>query len=337
MSWLTADNQDVGHFRVQYAEECVKAQLIAKDAGWRELLEEGERHPLLKGRISCLLSVGVETDMEVYRRYIKVFNAFDLNESKRLWIRAMLANIPEGYKFDKELGLSNDHENMKVYINNEFVKPMHALLADIVAHVGDDVTTEAVLKRMADICDEYERKKGLEWVYPLVKSFNSREDDSEQNLLADWTNKRKIVVRDGHVYLCRTSRFDQDSVMLLDGRRDEVIKALLQKPSIYIPKENRLYEKSNIYFSGYVIDLARELPGADMTLKCIYRVGAESLKLYLQDDSGKEHGVLIGGKSALAINDTMTDADIEALVETVEARFVELQSADNPLDIDKEE
>ena len=334
MKWLVDGGAvSVGHFSVQYAEECVKAQLITKDAAWRGLLEAGERHPLLKGRINCLLPQGADTDMEVYKSSLAAFSAFDLNEHRRLWLRALLAKIEEGYAFDKELGLSNDHENMKVYINSEFVKPMHALLADIVAHVGGDVTTEKVLKHMTNICDEYTLKEGLEWVYPLVKSFTCETDSTDKNLLADYTNKRKIVVRDGHVYLCKTSRFDQDSVMLLNGSRDVVIKALLKNPNISIINDNGLYEESGRYFRGYVIDLVRELPREDMSLKCIYRVGAESLKLSICDAVGKEYKVSVDGLPALAIDDNMTSTDIDALIAKVDARVAELQTADNPFEI----
>ena len=335
-SWLKdngCETGNVAHFSVQYAEECVKAQLIAKDEAWREALAKGESHPLLKGRISCLLPEGVDTNIEVYNRYLEAFRAFDLNEPRRLWIRAMLAKIEVGYMFDKELGLSNDHENMKVYINGEFVKPMHALLADIVAHVGGDVTTEKVLKHMTNICDEYTLKEGLEWVYPLVKEFESRVDGTDKNLLADYTNKRKIVVRDGHVYLCYKSRFDHDSVILLNGKRNDVIKALLKSDYICLHKENKLYDASGNYFSGYIIDLVRELPREDMSLKCIYRVSTECLKLYVGDVAGKEHEVSIHGAQALKIYDSMTDDDIAALIADVERRVAEVQSAEDPFNM----
>jgi hypothetical protein len=334
MKWLVDGGAvSVGHFSVQYAEECVKAQLITKDAAWRGLLEAGERHPLLKGRISCLLPQGADTDMEVYKSSLAVFEAFDLNEHRRLWLRALLAKIEEGYAFDKELGLSNDHENMKVYINSEFVKPMHALLADIVAHVGGDVTTEKVLKHMEGICDEYTLKEGLEWVYPLVKSFTCKTDSTDKNLLADYTHKRKLMVRDGHVYLCYKSRFDHDSVILLNGKRNDVIKALLKSDDILIHKENKLYEASGNYFSGYAIDLVRELPREDMRLTCIYRVDAESIRLYVGDAEGKEHKVSIHGAQALKIYDSMTDDDIAALIADVERRVAEVQSAEDPFNM----
>lgn len=335
LSWLK-DNEcetgNVAHFGVQYAEECVKAQLIAKDEAWREALADGESHPLLKGRISCLLPEGVDTNIEVYNRYLEAFNAFDLNEPRRLWIRAMLAKIEVGYMFDKELGLSNDHENMKVYINGEFVKPMHALLTDIVEHVSD-ITAEAVLKRMEGICDEYDVKEGLEWVYPLVKSFTDSDTKEVKNLLADYTHKRKLMVRDGHVYLCYKSRFDHDSVILLNGKRNDVIKALLKSDDISLHKENRLYEESGRYFSGYAIDLVRKLPREDMRLTCIYRVDAESIRLYVGDAEGKEHKVSIHGAQALKIYDSMTDDDIAALIADVERRVAEVQSAEDPFNM----
>lgn len=335
LSWLKDNGCEIGnvaHFGVQYAEECVKAQLIAKDEAWREALAKGESHPLLKGRISCLLPEGVDTNIEVYNRYLEAFSAFDLNEPRRLWIRAMLAKIEVGYMFDKELGLSNDHENMKVYINGEFVKPMHALLADIVEHVSD-ITAEAVLKRMEGICDEYDVKEGLEWVSPLVKSFTNSDTKEVANLLADYTHKRKLMVRDGHVYLCYKSRFDHDSVILLNGKRNDVIKALLKSDDISLHKENKLYDASGNYFSGYAIDLVRELPREDMRLTCIYRVDAESIRLYVGDAEGNEHKVPMDGEHTFAISYTMTSDDIAALIADVERRVAEVQSAEDPFNM----
>lgn len=63
-AFLVRPNVDVqGFFRLQVAEERIKAHLIRLDAGWPGLIEQAEKHPYFRGQIGFLLRfAGVDLD-----------------------------------------------------------------------------------------------------------------------------------------------------------------------------------------------------------------------------------------------------------------------------------
>jgi hypothetical protein len=318
LPWLCKQGESQ-NFKTQFDEERIKANLIAKDAEWKTLLAQGEQHSLLKGRISCLLPNGVETTKDLYSRYLEVFRAFDLNDAKRFWIRALLAKINKDYVINKELGLSNDHENIKVYINGDFLAPMHALLADIDEYCYKNNSVEPkkekVLQRMKEICEEYKSQNGPEWVYPLVVSLND-----DKNMLADYTEKRKIVVRDNNVYLCYKARLEHDNTILLNGaRRNEVIKELLKDKDVALVKDDDLYNKSGEYFFGIAVTLIKSIESVGVTIK--YIIDATNLRLYIVNNDDMSRSDKLTEEGTLVHTFTLNDINICDLRNSIKERL----------------
>ena len=271
INWL-AKTSEGSRLKTQFTEEHIKAMLAKKDPEWRTLLIEGEKHPLLKGRIMFLLTLKENTDKETYKKYLEISNCLiPKDKNDFLWIRAILAHIE---KYDISTGpltLSDVRENWKTIISDNLMIPMQSLLYDLASYVGGNglnINREIINTRLQEICNNYEMKEDLEWLYPLV-SWQA----GEETLLGTCSDSRKIEEREGDVYLCYKTTLQPESCILLTGARDKIITKILPSTDNDFEWTYTSYQCQihNTFFRGKKVTLFRnkELEGIG-TMKCVY-------------------------------------------------------------------
>ena len=267
-----SETPEGSRLKTQFAEEHIKAQLIKKDSCWREQLVEGEKHPLLKGRILFLLPDKENTDLNTFTLYRLISNYIIPSDKKDyLWIRAILSQLVEFNIESNPLTLSDIRENWKTIINDSLIEPTQTLLkilSDYVRKDSSNLDREKLNKFMIGLCNQYQQKEGLEWVYPLVSWI-----DNGQTLLSTYSDSRRIEARDGNVYLCYKTTLQSDSCILLTSMRDIIISQILPYSNkefewIYTSYHCNIHDR---FFRGMKVTLFRDIKNNNGTsLKCCY-------------------------------------------------------------------
>lgn len=278
INWM-AQTPEGSRLKTQFAEEHIKAKLVHNDPEWRNLLVEGEKHTLLKGRILFLLSENENTKKETYKKHLEIARCLiPKSKYEYLWIRALLAYIEEYNILNSSLTLSDIRENWKTSISDNLRVPMQSLLNDLSSYIEENelpITTEVVNSRLQEICSNYEEKDGLEWLYPLVSW-----QDNGCSLLGDYSDSRKIEERDGNVYLCYKSTLQSESCILLTSARDKIISQILpytnkQFEWIYTSYHCNIHDT---FFRGKNVTLFRDVKVDGIgVLKCAYVFNPERI------------------------------------------------------------
>lgn len=280
IEWM-AITTDGSRLKTQFAEEHIKAQLVKKDAGWRALLTEGEKNPLMKGRIMYLLSEKGNTNIDTYRKHLEISNnIIPSDRSNYDLIRAILSQV-ESISIPKT-GLNLDgkdsHEYWKQHTNDILLIPFQRLLTLLSEKLeeNDEAPSKEILSEyIINICNAYEAKEGVEWLEPLIKwrandiSLLGGANDSQKTP----SHSRKIEERDGNVYLCYKTTLQSESCILLTGLRDKIISQIL-------PSTNKEFEWTytsyhcniqDTFFRGMKVTLFRNIELATTgALKCCY-------------------------------------------------------------------
>ena len=278
IDWM-AVTPEGSRLKTQFTEEHIKAMLVKNDPEWRKLLIEGEKHPLLKGRIMFLLSDKENTNKATYKKHLEITRCLIPNsKNDYLWIRAILSQVEEYNISAGPLTLSDVRENWKSIISDNLMIPIQSLLNNLLSYIDKNnliVNSDVVNSRLQKICNNYEMKEGLEWLYPLVSWHVG-----ENTLLDTYSDSRKIEKREGDVYLCYKTTLQSESCILLSSVRDKIITQIL-------PLTDKKFEWAytsyhcNIhdsFFRGMNVTLFRnkELNGIG-TLKCAYIFNSKQL------------------------------------------------------------
>lgn len=276
VSWLAA-NSEGQRLQKQYGEEHIKAKLIQTDCNWRTLLVEGEKHPLLKGRILFLLPKAELTTTEEYQSYLNVAKAIiPSNNYDFLWIRAILSQIDSFDLTKGSLTLSNIRENWKTSISDNLMIPMQSLIKRIIANAGEgNINPESAKQIMQELCSNYTQKQGVEWIYPLVAW---QKDD--RTLLYNYTYSQKIDIREGHTYLCYKTTLAPESCILLDSYRDSLITKVLPFTESEFEWSYTSYQCNieDSFYRGMKVTLFRNVDIDNIgTLKTCYVFDAEKV------------------------------------------------------------
>lgn len=337
IEWLS-QTPEGSRLKTQYAEEHIKAKLVLKDEKWRELLVNGEHHPLLKGRILFLLEENEDTEIEKYKQYLEIAKLVIPSDKKSfLWIRALLTHF-ETYEFSGVLTLSDIRENWKTSLSDNLRVPMQKLLREINSceKAGKMILTdEDVRKYMHDLCANYHLNPEVEWVYPLV----AWEDEDGNGLLSTYSETQKIEKcdDDGQVYLYYKTRFQPESCILLTSLRDKLISNILPyidaDPKLIFEWPYSSYQCSvhDVFFRGKAVTLLRTVQLADsQSLVFAYTLTAEKIEvgvrykdnLHLVNDDDQK--IWLCSKS-YDIR-TIAENEMDELVQTIESEVFSLEN-----------
>ena len=335
ISWL-ATHPEGSRMKSQYSEEHVKAQLILKNPEWRSHIVNGEKHRLLKGRILFLLPDKENTEIEKYNKYLKISEIIiPSNKWDFLWIRAILSQLDEYNITAGPLTLSNERENWKTSISDNLMLPMQSLLEKLSSYVDADNThlcNTALTQYMRTLCETYQPKNGIEWVYPLVKW-----QQDGQTLLLNYTFSQKIEAKDGNVYLCYKNHPQADSSILLSGLRDSIISKILPNTDKEFEWSYTSY-KCNIhdtFFRGMKVTLFRTVELETLgTIKCAYVFDASKIVVGIRSIDNpfmaSQEAQAIWACSKIYSIPTIID-DIEPLVNKIENEVFNLDNEDSLL------
>ncbi len=337
ISWL-ATTPEGSRLKSQFSEEHVKAQLIKKDPEWRELIISGEKHPLLKGKIMFLLSNKEYTDKETYKNHLAISQCIiPSNKNDYLWLRAILSCVEDYNIKAGPLTLSDIRENWKTIINDNLMKAIQSLLVTLSDHLnksGSPIDYEILAQYMQKLCDNYQQKTGLEWVYPIVTWQVNGE-----TLLSTYSDSRKIEEKDGNVYLCYKTTLQSDSCILLTSSRDRIISEIL-------PYSDGLFDwaytsyQCNIrdhFFRGMTVTLFRtvelDVIGA---IKCAYSFDANRIVVGIRYSdnpviSTEDINNIWACSKIYDISQIGNETEIQELIENIEDDVFNLENTNSLL------
>ena len=282
INYLAQEGAEGKRFKDQFAEEHIKAILVNTDPEWRDLLVESEKLPILKGRISFLLSNGKNTTKEEYNtgQHIAKCIIPKSNETDYRWIQAILAHVDK-YDFGKDgLVLSNERDNWKTILSGGLKHATQALIRNIAEQIDTaslEITDENVFNLMNNIIEAYSIKDGVEWAYPLISWFDPKDGLS---LLQGYSYSRKVVQYDNNVYLCWKTRFQEDNSILLNTSRDYIISMIMSTYQLENIEWHYTTYTGNIcnkFFRGTEVTLPRVISFGAVELKCSYTFDAEKV------------------------------------------------------------
>lgn len=337
IDWMS-ETPEGSRLKTQFAEEHIKAILVKKDPEWRQLLIEGEKHSLLKGRIMFLLSDNENTDKAKYKKHLEITRCLIPNsKNDYLWIRAILAHVEEYNISAAPLTLSDVRENWKTIISDNLMIPMQSLLNDLLSFIEKNhltVNCDNINSQLQEICNNYEMKDGLEWIYPLV----SWQDDA-QSLLSAYSDSRKIEEREGNVYLCYKTTLQPESCILLTSTRDKIITRVLPSTDkefewMYTSYHCNIHDS---FFRGMNVTLFRDkkLNGIG-TLKCAYVFGPKQIIAGIryadnQVIADEDNHATWACSKIFDISVIKSNESIQAVVEQIENEVFNLDNQDSLL------
>lgn len=341
IAWM-AVTPEGSRLKTQFAEEHIKAMLVKNYPEWRKLLNEGEKHSLLKGRIMFLLPDKENTDKEIYKKHLEITRCLiPNNKNNYLWIRAILAHIEEYNISAGSLTLSDVRENWKTIISDNLMIPMQSLLNDLLSYIEKDHLTidgDIINSRLQEICDSYKIKEGLEWLYPLV-SWQA----GEQTLLGTdkskdiYSESRKIEEREGNVYLCYKTTLQPDSCILLTSARDKIISQVLRLTDkefewMYTSYHCNIHDT---FFRGMNVTLFRNKKIDDIsTYKCVYIFNSKQIIVgarYKDNPfiADKDNHATWACSKIFDISEIKSNESIQAIVEQIENEVFNLENQDS--------
>lgn len=341
IKWL-ANTTEGSRLKMQFAEEHIKAQLITKDPEWRKLIIAGEKHPLLKGRIMFLLSEKENTSKEAYRRHLAISqHIIPSNKNDYLWLRAILSRIE---KYNIQAGpliLSDIRENWKTIINDNLMNAMQSLLVALSDYIdineytiNDKELNKELNKYMQELCHNYQKIDGLEWVYPIVTW-----QTNDETLLNTYTDSRKIEERNGYVYLCYKTTLQTDSCILLTCSRDKIISKIL-------PMSDRLFDWSyksyqcnirDCFFRGMIVTLFRDVVIETIgTLRCAYSFSPNQIIVGIRYSdnpviSTDDNSITWACSKIYDISQVNDEDDINSLIARIENEVFNIDNVDSLL------
>lgn len=337
INWM-AETPEGSRLKTQFAEEHIKAMLVKKDSEWRILLIEGEKHPLLKGRIMFLLTSKENTEKESYKKYLEISKYIIPNDKNDyLWIRAILAHIEKYDITSGPLTLSDVRENWKTIINDILMIPMQSLLYDVLSYVekkGLNVDGEIINTKLQEICNNYEMREDLEWLYPLVSW-----QVGENTLLGTYSDSRKIEEREGDVYLCYKTTLQPESCILLTSARDKIISKILPSTNNEFEWTYTSYQCQihDTFFRGKKVTLFRnkELDGTG-TIKCVYIFSPKQITVGIRYTDNPiiadaENTAIWACSKIFDISEIKTNESIQTIVERIEEEVFNLDNKDSIL------
>ena len=151
------------------------------------------------------------------------------------------------------------------------MKPTQALLnvlSDYVMKDSSNFDKEKLIIYMKGLCNQYQLKEGLEWIYPLVAWT-----DNGQTLLSTYSDSRRIEARNGNVYLCFRTTLQSDSCIMLTSLRDIIISKILPYTNkefewIYTSYHCNIHDR---FFRGMKVTLFRDIKiNNERSFKCCY-------------------------------------------------------------------
>lgn len=343
IDWMAATPEG-SRLKTQFAEEHIKAILVKKDPEWRKLLIEGEKHSLLKGRIMFLLSDKENTKKATYKKHLEITRCLIPNsKNDYLWIRAILSHVEEYNISAAPLTLSDVRENWKTIISDNLMVPMQSLLNDLQSYIDENNVTingEIIYSRLQEICNNYETKDGLEWLYPLVSwqvgDYTLLGTDKNKEI---YSESRKIEEREGNVYLCYKTTLQPDSCILLTSARDKIINQILPLTDkefewMYTSYHCNIHDT---FFRGMNVTLFRnkELNGIG-SLKCAYIFNSKQLLVgvrYADNPviADEDNHATWACSKIFDISGIRSNESIQAIVEQTENEVFNLDNQDSLL------
>lgn len=337
IDWM-AVTPEVSRLKTQFAEEHIKAMLVKNDPEWRKPLVEGEKHSLLKGRILFLLSDKENTNKATYKKHLEITRCLIPNsKNDYLWIRAILSYIEEYNISAAPLTLSDVRENWKTIISDNLMVPLQSLLKDLQSYIDENnltINADIINSRLQDICNNYETKDGLEWLYPLI-SWHA----DENTLLDTYSDSRKIEKREGDVYLCYKTTLQPDSCILLTSARDKIITQVLPLTEKDFEWGYTSYHCNihDTFFRGMNVTLFRneELNGIG-SLKCVYLFNSKQIIIgvrYADNPviADKDNHATWACSKFFDISGIKSNESIQAIVEQTENEVFNLDNQDSLL------
>lgn len=283
------DENKPGQYKEQFNEEVIKANLFLDEnegEKWDEEIKKAEKMPLFKGRITSILNEELSTKIDEFisrRKAVEeIFtdNSFKTCCSDLLWIRAMLS-FSEKFDFTGQISLENgQQDNWRFIISKLFIQPFRELVENARVRQEPDIK-----KWMAELCDSYKPKEGIEWAWPII----AWKDYEGRTLLGDYSDKCRILEENGLFYLLKTVRYSEGSIFL-SNRRNELVKLLLLNESISFDWDIDSYPGiiANEYFRGTNIELSREVEWQNCKVNFKYIINRNSLSVGLQSSEEKK-------------------------------------------------
>ena len=220
---------------------------------------------------------------------------------------------------------------------------MQSLLIDLQSYIDENNLTingEIIHSRLQEICNNYETKEGLEWLYPLV-SWQAGDhtllgsDKSKET----YSESRKIEERDGNVYLCYKTTLQPDSCILLTSARDKIITQILPLTDkefewMYTSYHCNIHDT---FFRGINVTLFRnkELHGIG-SLKCAYIFNSKQLLVgvrYADNPviADEDNHATWACSKIFDISGIKSNESIQAIVEQTENEVFNLDNQDSLL------